>query len=342
MIEKRFNLGMKGSLIKSLLQRLLPGGEIDAALADKANVNQLNNPNLLINWYLKDPINQRGQNVYTAAGYTIDMLYNRTTNTKLSLTDKGLKIEVTTAPGGSKNQFVSQRLENYKELLGKTVTLSWLVTEAQCSGSGLRCYLTASNGVGLNSQSVGGDVVYVKAPGLYSITATLPPSIDYSGINAAFLMHDNSAIGDYVTVEAWKLELGSVSTLAHREGDAWVLNDPPPDPAVELAKCQRYQINLATKASYQIFGIGRAASATSATISAPLPVTMRIATPALEVDAAKFLLNNTIPVLGMTLSNASANAAKINVTVAGGLTAGEACFLTNANNIVPLILNATL
>lgn len=37
MIEKRFNLGMKGSLIKSLLQRLLPGGEIDAAMLNKAD-----------------------------------------------------------------------------------------------------------------------------------------------------------------------------------------------------------------------------------------------------------------------------------------------------------------
>ena len=37
MIEKRFNLGMKGSLIKSLLQRLLPGGEIDTTMSNKAN-----------------------------------------------------------------------------------------------------------------------------------------------------------------------------------------------------------------------------------------------------------------------------------------------------------------
>ena len=43
-----------------------------------------------------------------------------------------------------------------------------------------------------------------------------------------------------VTVLAIKLELGSVQTLARKEGDTWVLNDPPPDKALELAKCQRY------------------------------------------------------------------------------------------------------
>ena len=44
---------------------------------------------------------------------------------------------------------------------------------------------------------------------------------------------------------AAKLELGRSQTLAHQDEDGtWVLNDPPPDKALELAKCQRY---------YQIF-----------------------------------------------------------------------------------------
>ena len=42
------------------------------------------------------------------------------------------------------------------------------------------------------------------------------------------------------TVRAVKLELGTVQTLAHQdEHGNWVLNDPPPDKALELAKCQR-------------------------------------------------------------------------------------------------------
>ena len=44
---------------------------------------------------------------------------------------------------------------------------------------------------------------------------------------------------------AAKLELGRNQTLAHQDEDGtWMLNDPPPDKALELAKCQRY---------YQIF-----------------------------------------------------------------------------------------
>jgi hypothetical protein len=39
---------------------------------------------------------------------------------------------------------------------------------------------------------------------------------------------------------AAKLELGEEQTLARQEGASWTLLDPPPDPALELAKCQRY------------------------------------------------------------------------------------------------------
>ena len=41
---------------------------------------------------------------------------------------------------------------------------------------------------------------------------------------------------------AAKLEIGTEQTLARQEDDSWVLNDAPPNPALELAKCQRYQL----------------------------------------------------------------------------------------------------
>ena len=50
----------------------------------------------------------------------------------------------------------------------------------------------------------------------------------------------NAPSGTSAMVDAVKLEFGPVSTLAHKEGDTWVLNDPPPDPALELLKCKKY------------------------------------------------------------------------------------------------------
>ena len=49
-------------------------------------------------------------------------------------------------------------------------------------------------------------------------------------------------IAEGETLLAAKLELGLVQTLTHRDASGnWVLNDPSPDPALELLKCQRYQ-----------------------------------------------------------------------------------------------------
>ena len=264
-----------------------------------ATTSMLSNPNLLINWYLADPINRRGQKSYSGNGYCIDMwsLFAG------SITLQADGIVITKLTGAEYAAFASPM----ETAPAGIVTLSALVGGTIYTASGMV-------GTSIKADYPGG---YVD---LYTWGGQAQVRI--------IQIEDVSPV-----ISRIKLEQGAISTLA---------NDPPPDRGTELAKCQRYQINLATKASYQIFGIGRVASATSATISVPLPVTMRLATPALEVDATKFSLNNTIPVLGMTLSNASANAAKINVTVAGGLTVGEACFLTNANNIVPLILNANL
>lgn len=42
------------------------------------------------------------------------------------------------------------------------------------------------------------------------------------------------------TLLAAKLEIGDRQTIAHKERDMWVLNDPPPNYGIELAKCRRY------------------------------------------------------------------------------------------------------
>ena len=51
----------------------------------------------------------------------------------------------------------------------------------------------------------------------------------------------SSGGNDGLYIKAAKLELGPVQTLAHKdENGNWILNDPPPSKALELAKCQRY------------------------------------------------------------------------------------------------------
>ena len=66
-------------------------------------------------------------------------------------------------------------------------------------------------------------------------------------------------------IKAVKLELGAQQTLAHQDAEgSWVLNDPPPNKALELAKCQRYQV--AFSVPYTVIGSGFAINSTTAHI----------------------------------------------------------------------------
>ena len=110
-------------------------------------------------------------------------------------------------------------------------------------------------------------VVYLDAPGLYAVT-----SARNTGKNI-FRAQYNIAPGGSLTLCAAKLEPGLVQTLAHRDkAGNWVLSDPPPNRALELAKCQRYQQVFR---DYSFLGVGIAQANHKVQISIPTPVTMR-------------------------------------------------------------------
>lgn len=83
---------------------------------------------------------------------------------------------------------------------------------------------------------------------------------------------------------AAKLELGSVSTLAHKDAAGnWVLNDPPPDYGLELIKCQRYQICFGDQNNYEFFAYGLANNTNILSCLIPLPTTL-MGNPAISIS----------------------------------------------------------
>lgn len=172
------------------------------------------NPNLLDNWYLVDPVNQRGQKAYAAPGYAIDRWY--IDDAKITVGTSGLCIE-NCHPDDSRGIF--QRLEHD---IRSTCVFSVLTT----GGNGL---IFAEN-------------VYKTT----KITGSGVFSIIFEGLNASinnlFIRADPL---QSIQVVAAKLESGSVQTLAEQNAEGeWILRDPPPDGTQELLKCQRY---------YQVF-----------------------------------------------------------------------------------------
>lgn len=234
---------------------------------------QYSNPNLLDNWYFvgggsqqgggQFPINQRGQSEYQerTQSYAIDRwAYN--IGVKINLVEEGVKI-IQVQTGG---RTLLQAIDNASIYAGKTVTATFLVNElsSQMANAHLVFNINGSDRV------LVGDI---NTPGLYASTISLPESLS----SMAFKIGFSGQNGDYCIVSAAKLELGPVQTLAHKEGDQWVLNDPPPNFQQELAKCQRYFIRYNSMPRDIIVNTvqGYAANSTVAVFLAPLPTIMR-------------------------------------------------------------------
>lgn len=173
------------------------------------------NPNLLDNWYFVDPVNQRGQTEYVSQrvqSYTIDRWISAGDSTPdwgLYLMSGGIKL--------LKGSAFQQKQES-PPADGTVLTFSVMI-----DGN------------------------------IYAITFTWDSSTAYiatsqsngfalarNGVNGYVQIFNQNGTGSEI-VQAAKLELGSKQTLAHQDTSGnWVLNDPPPNKALELAKCQRY------------------------------------------------------------------------------------------------------
>lgn len=220
-----------GEEIDSALRaaQIISGAETPAALREKLEIYGSNtalsptdpttvetalkyrsNPNLLDNWFFGRPVNQRGKTEYTENWkYGID---------RWLCAGDG---KVTIADGhcvfyGAVDQGLSVQMS---DILGCTMTASLLLADG-----------TLLTGTAVNTDN-SIDIPFVSnVDGMYlSLNAT-----DLSG-HRRFRTYS----APERAVLAAKLELGSTQTLAHKEGDKWVLNEIP-DYGEQLRRCQRY------------------------------------------------------------------------------------------------------
>ena len=189
------------------------------------------NPNLLDNWYFGRPVNQKGGTEWLSSSSDAIPCVDRwnwwgqyKTGTRLNLLDDGLQLaKPTEGQGQGLYQSIVQHIEKTRVPVGATVTLSALV----------KAEVDASIILAINSSY---NALSVQANVWELITFTLnAPSVEQ---NYDVSIQRNSG-GIAFTVKAVKLELGPTQTLAHREGDKWVLNEVP-DYGEQLRRCQRY------------------------------------------------------------------------------------------------------
>ncbi len=233
--------GLPGSMGKSAYQYAVEGGFVGTEDAFRALMGVHSNPNLLDNWYLADPINQRNQTEYTERGYAIDRWV--LAQGELVLQEGRTLLQ--------KNAIIYQALDTPEKYVGKQMSASVLLSDNT---------LISVSGVMSHTSHVeskkSGTTVFMGA--VIGFGLTFP------------VVCIGTDPENPVIPQAVKLELGPVQTLAHKEGNTWVLNDPPPNRALELAKCQRYFFKTTDHfISYSVEG------RPTQYVSAPLPVTMR-------------------------------------------------------------------
>ena len=183
------------------------------------------NENLLTNWYFGNPVNQRGITSLSSqlSSEFIDF-WGKYDYGTLSLQDDSLVITNTN------NQVWFNYLDHSglaSSLAGKTITISCIVdsfTGLWVPYSNILCPYNPQFGYPLN-------------PGLNSWTFTVPSDIESSLFILSFA--SIGVEGTYLSLKAVKLELGSEQTLAHQEGDKWVLNEIP-SYREQLEKCRQY------------------------------------------------------------------------------------------------------
>lgn len=253
-----------GEEIDNAVARALPNGAIDQA------VGTFVRPNLLDNWYFGRPVDQKGGYIvpkgvnyykvdgfvpqgpipetvkvdhidyagsaifnyggaacyvpkdggyvrgYTGNGYSVDrwILNNANINVKES--------ELSISSVAYDNNF-SQKIESklWEYMVGKTITISFLVKN-----------ITGRWVVASGNNKIYGTITEI---GLHKFTDKLVESVT----DAFHIFSLGGDAGGQIDILAAKLELGPTQTLAHREGDRWVMNEVP-NYGDQLRRCQWY------------------------------------------------------------------------------------------------------
>ena len=208
-------------------------------------VTATSNRNLLDNWWFGSTvINQRGITTKTLTStqtYYIDRwigAINSGGAGTLTVSANGLKFDSITSPGC----YIFQRIETVASLDDKVLTASVLMSDGTIySGS-----LKRTNGTSQDFYNDNGVTLRMGSGNGFNIIAP-----------------DRT-----IEVKAVKLEEGAVSTL---------YLDAAPNPAEELAKCQRYFFRLNSQTNVNVLGFGNGGNGV-AIFLIPTPTTMR-ATP---------------------------------------------------------------
>ena len=249
------------------------------------NIGGRPNRNLLDNAYFvgggsqqgggQFPINQRGQTSYT--GTSVNCIDRWKLFASPTLTLEAGFVSLTSNNTGTSQFRQILSAEVAEQIKGQTVTASVLTDQGLFSGS----FTIPQDGSSISGERISMENWYAD---LYA-----NPSI--SKIEFRFVSLNPNAT---LKIRAAKLELGDHQTLCYQDAEGnWQLFETP-DYGEELAKCQRYQINIGRYVRFPASFL----TASFIDLLIPLPTVMRIGTP--TFDTSKLIITNGADTAGET------------------------------------------
>ena len=236
------------SVARAAIEAHAADADIHVTADEKAYWNTLSGKNELDNPDFR--VNQRGQNEYST-GYTVDRWYISTDKCKAAPETNGIRLTATATLTSNTHAFWQN---NEFPLAPGKYTLSLNVLEV----SGV--WSARIRTVNASGDYVDSYYTSVLHNGINKVSVDLSEGEYISAVSIGF--NKGTEAGNSLKLAWAKLEGGSLATPF-----------VPPDPATELAKCQRYFIRL--KNAFGWIGSGFT-NKTLARCVIPLPTTMRI------------------------------------------------------------------
>lgn len=228
-----------GEEIDAAVGRALTGGALDTSVTNVSNqLGTFVRPNLLDNWYFGRPVNQRGQTEYKGDWmYSFDR-WKISPSSIVSVSGGGLSVIAD----------FQQAILSTALILGQKYTMSVLSTDGRLG----QLTFTLQQDIAINQGFGFGYFVIYRDDYQYWFRL-------YGSNEATYL--------------AIKLELGATQTLAHREGDRWVINEVP-EYGEQLRRCQGYCVDVAPPVIFNTMYSGFLTT-TGCELLVPIPVTLR-------------------------------------------------------------------
>lgn len=353
-----------GEEIDNAVSRALPNGAIDQAAGTFVR------PNLLDNWYFGRPVDQRGWyivpkgvNYYKADGFvpqgpipeTVKVDYIDSAGSAIFnyggvpcyvpkdggyvrgyipawngysidrwSVESDSEIVITLVNGGIRVKNTATVARQFKQILpgdlniaGRMITISALVSDVIGT---VNYVLTQVNDPYKNSAACS-----ISKDGLVSSSGSALTGQQ----KIVFVLEP----GAEITVLAAKLELGPTQTLAHREGDRWVMNEVP-DYGEQLRRCLRHDYILGNSSQNCPIGVGTAYSNDGVVCVIQLPEYMRT-NPAVVLSGEVQIRFSATKILTATsVLNYGFSGDKVQLYFPGlsGLTPGQSCDLFTQTN----------